>query len=109
MAKFLCRCLLAAAAIVATGLAAAASHAESAVETEPGAAAEPHAPLRIFDREVNTVLLPQLREPDPASKPIRRPKPHTLLQLDAPITDSSDVMFRVQAKKKGFLFLEFRF
>jgi hypothetical protein len=110
MAKFLRRCLLAAvAAIVSTSLTGAASHADAPTEPEQAAVEEVPARLRIFDREVNTVLLPQLREQNPASRPLRRPKAHTLLQLDAPITETSDVMFRVQAKKKGFLFLEFRF
>jgi hypothetical protein len=109
MAKFVRRCLLAVAAIVSTSLTGAASHAEAPTEPSSAAVEEQPARLRIFDREVNTVVLPQLREQDPRSRPLRRPKAHTLLQLDAPISESSDVMFRVQAKKKSFLFLEFRF
>ena len=49
------------------------------------------------------------RKPDPAAATRRPPRPTTLLQVDAPLGEDSDLMFRVQAKQKQFLFLELRF
>ena len=98
--------LAAAVAIVSTCLTAAA------VDAEPPSRGLLHDGIvqgRIFDREINTLLLPQFRETDPAAVSRRRPKATTLLQVDAPIGEKSDLMFRVQAKQKQFLFLEFRF
>ena len=82
------------------------------VEAEPpseGLLHDGFAQSRIFDREVSTSLLPQFRETDPAVASRRLTNPTTLLQVDAPIGDKSDLMFRVQAKQKQLLFLEFRF
>ena len=103
----LVRILLAAgAAIVSICLTAAAAHAEP---TNDGLVKDAVVPFRIFDREINTVLLPQFREPDPSAIRRRPPKPTTLLQVDAPVGEGSDLMFRVQAKQKQFLFIELRF
>jgi hypothetical protein len=106
MAQFARILLAAVVAIVSTSLTAATGHAEPPTE---GAVQDTVVPIRLFDREVNTLLLPQLREPDPATTQRRPPKATTLLQLDAPVGEDSDLMFRVQAKQKQFLFLEFRF
>ncbi len=106
MAQFFRILLAAGAAIVSTSLTAAAVHAEP---TSDGVVSDAVAPLRIFDREINTLLLPQLREPARAAASRRRPTPTTLLQIDAPVGENSDLMLRLQAKQKQFLFLEYRF
>ena len=66
-------------------------------------------PLRVFDRPVNLLLVPQLREPDHRRPSRRPPKPTTILQLDSVVDDDSDLMLRVQAKKKKLIFFEYRF
>ena len=98
--------LAAAVAIVSTCLTAAAVDAET---PSAGLLHDGIAQGRIFDREVSTLLLPQFRGTDTGAASRRRPKPTTLLQVDAPIGENGDLMFRVQAKQKQFLFLEFRF
>ncbi len=106
MAKLIRTLLAAGAAIVSLGLTAAAVQAEP---TSEEVAPEIFVPLRIFDRQMNTLLMPQFREPHPSVTPRRPPKPTTLLQVDARIGEESDVMLRLQAKQKQFLLLEFRF
>ena len=90
-------------------LTAAVAPAETPSDEEVVQETPSPAPLLVFDREVNAMLLPQFREPEAAAAARRRPKAHTILQLDAPVGEEGDVMFRVQAKRKEFLFLEFRF
>ena len=87
----------AAVAIVSTCLTAAAVNAESPSQ---GLVHDGFVQGRIFDREVSTLLLPQFRKTTSAALSQRPPKPTTLLQVDAPIGENSDLMFRVQAKQK---------
>jgi hypothetical protein len=89
-------------AIAGTSLAAAAAaHANPASEGDLR--------ITIFETEVSTMFLPQFREPS-ASEVVRRPyKLTTVLQLDAELGETRDLMFRVQVKRKQFLYLEFRF
>jgi len=103
MTKFV-RILLAASVFLCAG----AVTAQADPTPEPGVN-DAVPPIRIFDRELNTLLLPQFREPDPYSPSRRAPKLTTLLQIDAEVGERSDLMFRVQAKQKQFLYLEFRF
>ena len=100
--------LTATVAIVSICLTAALAHAETASDEVV------HDGLVqgwILERDINTLLFPQFRKPAPESVAAlrRKPKATTLLQVDARIGEDSDLLFRVQAKRKKFLFLELRF
>lgn len=101
------RVALLAGTLAGIGLLPGAAAAEPGVGE--GVVGDPVMPVILFDREVHAMLLPQLREPDAAAASRRPPKATTLLQLDAQVGEESDVLFRVQAKQKQFLYLEFRF
>ena len=101
MAQSFRKALAATLAIAGTSLTAAAAHANPASEGDLR--------ITIFETEVSTMFLPQFREPS-ASEVARRPyKLTTVLQLDAELGETRDLMFRVQVKRKQVLYFEFRF
>ena len=88
-------------AIAGMSLTAAAAHANPASEGDLR--------MTIFQTEVSTMFLPQFREPSPSVVARRPYQLTTVLQLDAEIGETRDLMFRVQAKRKQLLYFEFRF
>lgn len=96
-------------AIAAAGLAPAPVHAADDVPTPGFNDANP--PLRVLDRPVHFLLVPALRlQQLDQGRPSRRPpKPTTILQIDSIVDDDSDMMLRIQAKKKKLIYFEYRF
>ena len=95
--------LVAVAAISATALFAAAAQADPLPEN----VLHGRSLKRDAKREVHTLVLPQLFAPEDYKG--RRYKDNTILQLDAKLSDRSDILIRIQAKQKKFFYLEIRF
>ena len=79
---------------------AAASHADSIPEDDLRASQ--------ITRDIRTVVLPQLTvaKSDYSGRDFKK---STLFQVDTELTDESDVLCRVQAKLKKFIYFELRF
>ena len=79
---------------------ATAAHADSTPENSIRA--------RQVKRDIRAVVLPQLTvaKSDYSGRDFKK---STLFQVDTELTDESDVLFRVQAKQKKFIYFELRF